>query len=299
MRNRLILLLSVVLLVAAVPMLAQVTAQLQGQAISDGAPLPGVTVTISSPNLQGTRTTVTDANGRYVFAALPPGSYNVVFDLTGMQTVTKKATLALNTTNKVDASMTLSSVAEAIVVTAAAPAVMETSQVASNFAQTEIEELPVARNVLAVALLAPGVNDNTASASQLQISGSPGYDNLVMVNGVPITENVRSQAMTLYIEDAIQETTVLTGSVSAEWGRFTGGVVNSITKSGGNEFSGSFRVNLDNPSWSEERPGEIINIDTINKAYQATLGGYILKDRLWFFLAGHDSETSSAVQTYR
>jgi outer membrane receptor for ferrienterochelin and colicin len=299
MRNRLIILLSVIALAAAVPMLAQVTAQLAGQATSDGAPLPGVTVTITSPNLQGTRTAITDSNGRYVFAALPPGSYTAVFELTGMQTVTKKATLALNTSNKVDAAMTLSSIAEAITVTAAAPAVMETSQVASNFAQSEIEALPVARNVLAVALLAPGVNDNTASGSQLQISGSPGYDNLVMVNGVPITENVRSQAMTLYIEDAIQETTVLTGSVSAEWGRFTGGVVNSITKSGGNEFSGSLRANLDNPSWSDERPGEVINIDTINKTYQATLGGFILKDRLWFFLAGHDAETSAAVQTYR
>lgn len=299
MRNRFILMLSLFVMIAALPLMAQTTANLSGTVVTDGAPLPGVSVTITSPAMQGTRTAVTSEAGSYNFPALPPGKFTVKFELEGMQTVTKTVNLALNTTNKVDANMMVSAITEAITVTASAPAVLETSQVASNFAQTEVDELPVARTVLNVALLAPGVNANTASGSQLQISGSPGYDNLIMVNGVPITENVRAQAMDLYIEDAIQETTVLAGAVSAEWGRFTGGVVNSITKSGGNQFTGSFRDNFTNPSWANERPGEVINIDKVNEVYEATLGGFFLRDRLWFFLAGRDAETSTANQTYR
>ena len=70
-----------------------------------------------------------------------------------------------------------------------------------------------------------------------------------MVNGVTVNENLRGQAFNIYIEDAIQETTVATDGVSAEYGRFSGGVVNVITKSGGNQFSGSFRDSLYNDNW--------------------------------------------------
>ena len=70
------------------------------------------------------------------------------------------------------------------------------------------------------------------------------YENLFLVNGVTVNENLRGQAHDLYIEDAIQETTIATAGVSAEYGRFSGGVVNVITKSGGNLFSGSFRDTL-------------------------------------------------------
>src|SRR5881394_3940561 len=85
------------LLLLASPMLAQVagtTSSLQGKATTDGKPLPGVTVTVSSPALQGVRTTVTGEGGGYTFAALPPGAYNVTFELEGMQKSTHKVTLA-------------------------------------------------------------------------------------------------------------------------------------------------------------------------------------------------------------
>lgn len=278
---------------------AQTTSSLVGTATTEGAPLPGVTVTISSPALQGTRTTVTGDNGGYVFPALPPGNYTVRFELEGLQTVTKTANLALATQGRADADLRVSAVAEAITVTASAPSVLETPQVATNIEAELQEELPVGRTVLAAALLAPGVNDNTASANQLSISGSPGYDNLVLVNGVAITESVRSQALNLFIEDAIQETTVLTGAISAEYGRFTGGVVNSITKSGGNTFTGSFRDSLTNPSWTEKTPfaRQADPTDVLNEVYEATLGGYVWRDRLWFFTAGRQAETSTDLFT--
>src|SRR5207237_1261471 len=80
-----------------------------------------------------------------------------------------------------------------VTVTATTPTVLETPQVASTFTSKQIEALPVQRTPLAAALLAPGVTANTFSGNQFVISGSPGYDNLVMVNGVVVTENVRSQ----------------------------------------------------------------------------------------------------------
>src|SRR5437660_6651292 len=161
---------------------AQTTAALTGDVTTDGKPLPGVTVTISSDNLQGTRTAVTGENGGYQFSGLPPGDYKVTFELAGMATVNKRAHVELSQTTRADAAMKLAGVTEAITVTAAAPTVLETPQVASTFTSKQIEALPVARTPLAAALLAPGVNSNTLSAFQFSISGSPGYDNLVMIN---------------------------------------------------------------------------------------------------------------------
>ena len=94
----------------------------------------------------------------------------------------------------------------------------------------------------------------------------------------------------MFIEDAIEETQVITSGVSAEFGRFGGGVINAITKRGGNEFSGSFRTDFTNPSWRDETPfedeAETERESRLGKVFQATLGGPIVKDRLWFFVAG-------------
>lgn len=291
--------LSALVLLFAVSAFAQVSASLTGEVTSDGKQMPGVTVTISSANMQGTRTSVTGENGGYTFSSLPPGEYSVTFELVGLATVTKKTTLQLSQTSRVDAAMKVASVAEAITVTASAPSVLETPQVASTFTAKQIEALPVARTPFAAALLSPGVNGNTLSGGQFVISGSPGYDNLVMVNGVVVTENIRSQTQNLFIEDAVQETTTLTGAISAEYGRFTGGVINSITKSGGNIFTGSFRTSLTNPKWTALTPfvGQAKPIDHIDKIYEETVGGYVLRDRLWFFGAGRQAKVSDQQTT--
>ena len=76
------------------------------------------------------------------------------------------------------------------------------------------------------------------------INGAFAFDNVFMINGVDINDNLFAQPQNLFIEDAIEETQVLTSGISAEYGRFTGGVINAITKSGGNSFSGSGRVEL-------------------------------------------------------
>src|SRR5438270_2892714 len=133
---------------------AQTTAALTGDVTTDGKPLPGVTVTITSDNLQGTRTAITGENGGYQFSGLPPGDYKVTFDLAGMATVTKHARVELSQTARADVAMRVAGVAEAITVTATTPTVLETPQVASTFTSKQIEALPVARTPLAAALLA-------------------------------------------------------------------------------------------------------------------------------------------------
>lgn len=272
------------------------TGTITGTVTSEGAPLPGVTVTISSPALQGTRTVVTGDTGGYVFPAVPPGNYSVRFELAGLQPVTRQTTVGITQVARADADLRVSAVAEAITVTATAPAVLETTQVASNFTATQVDELPMGRNVVATAQLAPGVTASAAgTANQLQISGASGFDNLILINGVVVNENLRSQVHSLFIEDAIQETTVLTGGISAEYGRFTGGVVSTVTKSGGNQFSGSLRDSLTNPSWQELTPwpGQPARPDVLNEVYEGTLGGYIMRDRLWFFGAGRMVEATT------
>ena len=78
------------------------------------------------------------------------------------------------------------------------------------------------------------------------MAGGLSFESQYLINGVVVNENLRGQALNLFIEDAIQETKVSTGAISAEYGRFGGGVVNMITKSGGNSFSGSFRTTFNN-----------------------------------------------------
>ncbi len=291
------------LLCVAGPVMAQVagtTSSLIGTVTTDGKPLPGVTVTVSSPSLQGVRTTVTGDGGGYTFGALPPGLYSVSFELEGMTKVTHKVTLELAKTQHVDAALKPSAVTEAITVTASAPAVLETTQVGANFKQDTVNLLPVARDMRQTVLLSPGVNPNGVN-NQITINGGPSYDNVFMVNGVVVNENLRGQPHSLFIEDAIQETAVMTSGISAEYGRFTGGVVSTLTKSGGNEYSGSFRDSLKNAAWTDDVsfPNFTTPTSKTNQTYEATLGGKIIQDRLWFFGAGRAAKISNPVSTIK
>ena len=186
------------------------------------------------------------------------------------------------------------SVSEEILVTGEAPSALETTEISANFDAEEVDSLAVEREIDDIADLAPGLTQNTANTDQITINGGFGYDNKFLVNGVEINDNVFGVFDDLYIEDAVQETQVLTSGISSEYGRFGGGVVNIITKQGGNEFHGSVRADVQNPSWRDETPFEDENDvereDKSSEIYSATLGGYIVRDRLWFFLAGRDFE---------
>ena len=288
-----------VVVLFSLPLFAQTTTgSLTGIVTSEGAPVPGVNITASSPALQGTRSAVTGPAGGYFLPNLPPGSYVLKFELSGMQTVDKRVTINVAQTSKADVVMRVAAASESITVSAAAPAVAEATEVAANFTTQQINELPTGRTIDDVTRLAPGVNE-AGPNNQIVISGANSYDNLFLVDGVVVNENLRGQPNPLYIEDAVQETTVLTGAISAEFGRFTGGVVSTITKSGGNEFSGSLRDSLTNPNWTEKSDykAQVDPIDQLNSSYEGTFGGRLIRDRLWFFGAGRYNKSDLSRQT--
>jgi hypothetical protein len=259
---------------------------------SDGGALPGVTVSAASPQLQGARVAVTGGNGGYKLAFLPPGAYTITYELEGFGTATREARVAAALSAELNVVLTLAAVAEEIVVTGESAAISSGTTGASSYTQAEIDDLPVARDIDSVVRLAPGVH-STGPNNNITISGAMSFENLWTLNGVVINENVRGQSLPLFIEDAIQETTTQVSGISAEYGRFSGGVINAISKSGGNEFTGSFRTSFDNEDWISDNAGDLSpdRTDEVNNTYEATLGGYLWKDHLWFFGAGRDRET--------
>ena len=264
---------------------------------ADTLPFPGVVVTAKSPALQGVRTTTTDANGNYIFKALPPGVYTITFQVSGMRAVEKIQTLELGNSITVNGTLETATVEEAITVTGETSGILETATGGANYKASEIDTLATGRTVAAMAELAPGLTDNTPNPGQVSISGAFAYDNVFLVDGVDVNDNLFGTANNLFIEDAIEEQQVLTSAVSSEYGRFGGGVINTVTKRGGNTFQGSFRTSFTNSEWTDESPYEIENDITregdTNKTYEVTLGGPILKDRLWFFGAGRWAATST------
>jgi hypothetical protein len=252
-----------------------------------GLPIPGVVVTAASPALQGVRTATTSPNGDYIIPFLPAGDYTVGFELQGFSTVTRtNIGVAMAATRILDVGLKLATLAEAITVTGESPDIASTGTVASSFKKDALERLPVGRGLNDAVLLAPSVA-GTGPSGNIMMSGALSFESQYLVNGVVINENLRGQALSLFIEDAIQETKVSTGSISAEYGRFGGGVVNMITKSGGNRFSGSFRTTFNNDGWRSLTPYPTDQtVDKITPVYEGTMGGPIWRDRLWFFGAG-------------
>lgn len=288
---------ALLVLCLATPLAGQTSASLTGIVTGGGRPIAGVAVTIASPALQGTRSALTGETGAYSFPALPPGPYTITFEGAGLETLRTTSTLRLSQSSRVDGELQPAGLRDVLTVTANAPSVLDTPEVSTSLTLHDIERLPIQRNQLATAQFAPGVTGNTLTNGQLQISGGPGYDNLVLVNGVVVNENTRGQMRPMYVEDAIQETTLLTGAISAEYGRFSGGVVNTITRSGGNQLSASFRDSLSSPRWSTQTPFGETRESTLSHIWETTLGGSILRDRLWFFGAGRWAKNDMARTT--
>jgi carboxypeptidase family protein/TonB-dependent receptor-like protein len=284
-------LLLVLSLLLATALLAQTatTGAIEGKVTQAGTALPGVTVELRSPNLQGTRTDVTDAGGNFRFTLLPPGNYSLTASLQGFNTVRQpNIAVELNKTKTLDVILSAAA-AETITVTGAAPVVDVTSNIqGTNVTSQTLQTLPIARNFTAAAQLAPGVASDATGAT---VYGSTGAENEYIVDGMNLTgisagTNVKSINM-----DFIAEETTLTGGLPAEYGRMTGGAIVAVTKSGSNEFHGDaygYKAGgslLAKPSYQAQLPTTSTTIGDISQQYDfgATLGGYLMKDRLWFF----------------
>ncbi len=173
---------------------------------------------------------------------------------------------------------------------------VNTVQAAANLDYQLIRTLPTARTLESYINLAPGAH-STGPDGNITISGAMSFENLFMVNGAVISDNIRSEPLRLYVEDALQEVTVATSGISAEYGRFTGGVVNAVTKSGGNMFSGTFRSEFNNDDWRTVSPFGEPKADKLSPAHSFTFGGPIVEDRIWFFGAGRFENRETAELT--
>ena len=173
---------------------------------SQGLSLPGVTVTVRSRSLQGSRNAVTDVNGNYSLPQLPPGDYSLLFELSGFGEVEEAATVPLGGEVGVHAVMAPGGVTETVQVVAVVPAAIQTTETASNLASDEVNALPMGRTPFAIAAVQPGLNTNTPNAGQLAINGAFAYDNVYLVDGVDTNDNLFGTSNALYVADAIEET---------------------------------------------------------------------------------------------
>jgi len=135
------------------------TGELAGNVTSsDGQPLPGVTVSITSPSLQGVRTAVTSPNGDYLFKHLPLGTYKVSFELSGFSRVERTEAVALGATVRANASLKVAAMEETVTVVAESPSVLRDPQAGANIKADDYDLLARNRDLEAVAELAPGLN---------------------------------------------------------------------------------------------------------------------------------------------
>ncbi len=265
---------------------------------SDGVALPGATITVASPALQGGRSVVSDINGVYSIPGLPPGDYSVRFEMSGLGPVERRVSVPLGSAIVLDTVLAPAKIAESVDVTAPATRLVAAPAGAFNLRIDAARLLPIGRTPFFLAELTPGVTDNTPNQNQVTIGGGLAYDNVFLVDGVDVNDNVFGQPNGLFIEEGIQEVQVLTSGISAEYGRFGGGIVNVITRSGGNMFSGAFRENLANAAWSNETPLEksrgTKRASKLSPTYEAIGGAPVLKDRLWFFGGARSERTTTA-----
>jgi len=286
-------LLPLALLLAAFPLIAQTTGSIVGRATDEaGAGLPGVLVEATGPALQGSRTAITDVKGVYRLTLLPPGQYGVSFNLQGFGPEARKGiTVSLDRDTTLDAVLKPRA-SEEITVVGEAPVIdTTTTSLGTSLDAKTVQALPTGRNYSSVVQITPGVssdaNPDNKDQSTIAVYGSSGAENSYYIDGVNTT-NVEYgfQGKELNFE-FIEAIDVKTGGYEAEYGRATGGVVNVITKSGGNAFHGDVFGYHDSDSLQSkaERVVSLGGTQTgyTKEDYGLDLGGYLVKDKLWFF----------------
>ncbi|MEP6992895.1 MAG: carboxypeptidase regulatory-like domain-containing protein [Acidobacteriota bacterium] len=309
--------LSVCLLLVAPVVFGQTTGEIQGTVNgTDGRPLPGVTVEASSPSLQGTRVSVTGNDGVFRFISLPPGVYKVRGNLSGFTTVERTATVKLDSAIVVQMQLQVSA-KEELVVTGEAPVVDSTSaESGTNIRQEIAQKLPVGRNYSSVVAIQPGVATDQAetqgrggssnpTGGGFTIYGATSVENSYLVDGVNTTNVIKGFQGKALSQEFIEEVQVKSSGYEPEYGRSTGGVINVVTKSGGNDFHGDAFGYFDTKGLTADYKGfsdVVFNADETNftnsgtdaeyvvdrsqqnrQDYGADLGGFFVKDHVWFF----------------
>lgn len=274
-----------------------------------GAPLPGVTVEAESSTLIGKASTITDINGVYRLFGLPSGRYTIRYTLGAFNTVVRKDIIVrIEQSIRVDIEMTPGAIEEEITVIGQSPLVdVKSTTKGMTLTREMFQMLPRGRNFDTLVTAVPGVNQEPYLGG-LSVDGASGAENMYYIDGMDITnmdQGSRDQSAAFEFVDEVQ---IVASGYQAEFGGSMGGVINVITRAGGNEFHGELigyysgsRLNGAERDTLRLDPLDVTKAEYVN--YQtgdgldaalgkdkidrwevgASLGGYIVKDRLWFF----------------
>jgi Carboxypeptidase regulatory-like domain/TonB dependent receptor-like, beta-barrel len=295
---RRILILSLLVLLAALPLAAQsLTGTVTGTVKDEqGGVLPGVTVTLAGKT--GTRTAVTDAEGIYRFAALDPGTYSVTASLSGFRPK-RQENVIVSVTRSAEINLVLAvgGVAETVDVVGESPIVDATSSATDNaLSQDMLFNLPIRPTNAAVDMLnyLPGINNGSAYGTNSD------YANGLLIDGVDTRDPDAGSSWVFFNYNLMEEVQVGGLGANAEYGSFTGAVVNTITKSGGNRYTGLFDAYWTKKSfWGDNIKSDYVAKNpslgdpaVVNKRLDLTgqIGGPLIKDKLFFFVAAQRYE---------
>jgi Carboxypeptidase regulatory-like domain len=275
---------------------------------SSGAVVPGAAVTVRNLATNAQQTATTDNSGNFRIIHLQPGQYNVTIAAQGFSDYKATGvTVQVGSITNVDGQMKVGTAAQTVEVSGEAPIINTTS---ADFAgvvdQVPLKNLPENNyRWSAFALLTPGVTNDSNGYGLLSFRGASTLLNNVTVDGTDDNqayfseERGRTRAGYSTIKDAIQEFQVNTSNYSSEYGRSAGGIVNSVTKSGTNAFHGDVYYFDRDSAWAAQNKYVTHPVQTAPGAYNVvsfkptdlrrqygfTVGGPILRDKLFFFLA--------------
>src|SRR6266542_4215232 len=259
---------------------AQTTGRIEGVARGESAAaLPGVTVEVTGVRLQGVRNTVTDSAGRYRFPELPPGPYRVRATLTAFLPEEKSVTLALDEALSLDFELKL--------------AVSESVNVAGEVGLVDVSSTTT------------GTTYTDKVVEKLTVDGTTSAENQWIIDGINTTNVLTGVQGKALNTEFVEEVEVKIGGYQADYGRALGGIINIITKSGGNAFHGDAFAYYDSEA-TRARQGSTNVTSTSAKItpdrrwdYGVDIGGYFVKDRLWFFAAYDRVETPGTASRYQ
>ena len=281
--------------------LAQSTGELAGRVTDEsGAVLPGVTVTATQTDTAFSRTVVTDGAGAWVMPNMPTGPYRLEVALQGFRTYVQTGiVLQVGATPTLNARLAIGNLEETVSVEAATPIVDVRSAGISDVVENErILELPLqGRQVTDLIVLAgAAVQTGTADSRSMQggvsisVAGGLSFGVAYSLDGAMHNNPQNNANLPMPFPDALQEFSVATSGLSAQSGVHSGASVNAVTKSGTNalhgngfEFVRDRRFNAKDPFAAIGPDGERVDDGLSRHQYGGTLGGPIVRDKLFFF----------------